>query len=78
MQRRIINDIPFTRVRNVIGRGYTYYADGGPGGNVQAWNSGEIDQGTMDGLVAWDREPYKDSEPTPPAKNFNMKNMGWR
>ncbi len=74
-QTREINGIAFTRIRNPQGRGFVYFADGGPGGQVQAYDSGMIDQGTMNALTHWDSEPYKDDEPKTPKQQFNM---GWR
>lgn len=75
-QTKEINGIKFTRLRNPLGHGFQYFADGGPGGMVQAWDSGMIDQGTMNALTQWDTEPYKDGEPRTPRQQFN--NMGWR
>lgn len=75
-ETRIINGIPYHRIRNPQGAGFLYHADGGPGGMVLAWDSGMIPQGTMNYLVHWDAEPYKDGEPLPPKMQFNM--PGWR
>jgi hypothetical protein len=75
MQTRTINNIKFYRVRDPHGSKFLYYADGGPGGNLLAWNSAEDEQGTMNGLVDWDREPFVDNAPIPPKQEFNH---GWR
>lgn len=75
---KTINGIEFTRIRNPVGKGFLYFAEAGPGGKILAWNSGDIDQGTMNALIQWDTTEYKDSKPNPPKKEFNMKNNGWR
>lgn len=65
-EKRTINNVPMIKLRKPGGKGFLYYADGGPGGLVLVLDMADNKRTTIKSILAWDEEDYKDEEPKNP------------